>query len=765
MKVPSVHFDAEQAMRFLTALLPEGPGDMFIEFRFLHHNGKPPQQSFVTHLEKIPWDKVAAANARGWSVTVGPGLRCRKGGTKEDVGKLAALWADVDGREFDGDKREALRSVWTLPRERHPSAIVDSGNGVHAWWWLDRPIPVTDENREDLEAILRGLQRAIGSDAVHDLSRVMRLPGSLNVKNPEAPLPCRFVSLSADRRFPLEAFTHLAVGGAAPDPAEKVRFAAVPPTVKLRDLRLSARIKDLIKTGRRNDGEYRTRSEADQAVITSMRQAGHSPDEIRAVFLNPKWGISVKYRELAQQDHAAADRYLGRSIAHADAFLAAERAKEGPGILFVPSTSPPDLKKVQAVVLDAFPELWPATQTAMATPASMIPDDVLNPSALIFEGPSAGGKTTVIDFVDGTPYLGYRTDKFTPRAFVSHAANVPGTLLADVDLLPRIRHRCMLTGELSPLFRGREEDLVENFAILTAVLDGRGLQTDSGSRGRRGYTGDYLFSWIGATTPLPTRTWRLMQQLGARLLFYWMHLPVPEEDEIVANLTGERSYRERLAACRAAVNEFLLALFRAHARKGQERPFGITWNRRADQDVAKQIARLAQVGAEARGVVSVWQDDQGQINFHPPNVEQPHRLAALLYNLARGHALLHGRSQLTGEDLLLVSRVALDSMPLERRKVLRLLITTEPGLLRSSDEVKEALGCSKPTALRIMREMGLLGVADVQTDPSDREEGGRPGLTIALPERLTWLVEPAVRVALDLPTKDGYWEPGVDGQS
>ena len=65
-----------------------------------------------------------------------------------------------------------------------------------------------------------------------------------------------------------------------------------------------------------------------------------------------------------------------------------------------------------------------------------------------------------------------------------------------------------LVPELAPLFGLRNEDLLENFSILTRVLDGQGLSTDSGVHGRPGHTGDYLFSWIGCTTPIEHRVWK-----------------------------------------------------------------------------------------------------------------------------------------------------------------------------------------------------------------------------------------------------------------
>jgi len=39
----------------------------------------------------------------------------------------------------------------------------------------------------------------------------------------------------------------------------------------------------------------------------------------------------------------------------------------------------------------------------------------------------------------------YRSDKFTPRAFVSHAANVKARDMSRLDLIDRLRDKILLT--------------------------------------------------------------------------------------------------------------------------------------------------------------------------------------------------------------------------------------------------------------------------------------------------------------------------------
>src|SRR5262245_5954927 len=101
---------------------------------------------------------------------------------------------------------------------------------------------------------------------------------------------------------------------------------------------------------------------------------------------------------------------------------------------------------VLATIEEYFPSLGPAVHGELAVIASLFLKDNANPVALIYVGPPSSTKTTVADIIGDHP-ITYRSDNFTPAAFVSHAANVSSQALASVDLLPRIRHKVLLTPE------------------------------------------------------------------------------------------------------------------------------------------------------------------------------------------------------------------------------------------------------------------------------------------------------------------------------
>ncbi len=108
--------------------------------------------------------------------------------------------------------------------------------------------------------------------------------------------------------------------------------------------------------------------------------------------------------------------------------------------------------------------------------------------ALIYVGPPSAGKTTVATMFDGAKVGGkeicYRSDKFTHAAFVSQSAQANEAILKKVDLLPKIKNKVLLTPELGTIFRGKQDDLVERFSVITRVLDGQGFMTDSGTHGQ-----------------------------------------------------------------------------------------------------------------------------------------------------------------------------------------------------------------------------------------------------------------------------------------
>jgi len=404
---------------------------------------------------------------------------------------------------------------------------------------------------------------------------------------------------------------------------------------------------------------------------------------------------------------------------------------------------PREYQKLKETIVSLFDErVWFMTEACASVVAALMLEDLSNPIGLnLVDGPSSE-KTTVLSFFFDLPHV-YRSDSFTPACFVSHAANVKTAKLPDVDLLPRIRHKCLVVPELAPVFGADREKLLENFSILTRVFDGEGLWRDGGVHGGRGYVGDYHFVWLGATTPIKPYVWKLMGHLGSRLLFLTVETHRNHRAEVqraLDGLTADLSYRQKVAKCRSAVKVFFEYLQCVLGQSQFAR--SVSWNRKGENEtVLKAIAELADVTARARSTVSVWRpDDQGgEEDFSMPIRERPMRLASLLYGLARGHALLSGRTRLEVDELPLVVAVSLSSMPDDRRRVVDLMLSRHhpekisPFGRVTSSEISKILGFSAPTARKVLKALSILELGNLA-------EGTGPNpLSFELNSDLDWL--------------------------
>ena len=511
--------------------------------------------------------------------------------------------------------------------------------------------------------------------------------------------------------------------------------------------------------GKWQDGYTETLSGADVVIVADKDKAGHDHAQLVAAKLHAI-AKSVRVIELPDVSGKPVKDAADFFAAGGDAGQIGELLDTAPewtpgsmaGVLkTIPTepcrplrlelpTTPMDFIQWKAVITANFPAYVRPAEICASVVAQLLLNDVTNPFALALVDVPSSGKTITLNFFD-VPVLAYTTDNFTPASFVSHASNVKREELDKVDMLPRIRYRTLIVRNLAPIFGVKEDELLKTMGILTRALDGEGLETDSGVHGKRGYTGDWLFMLLAGTTPIPPRVFKVMGTLGSRLFFLALHPTTKSHDELIAQNRGT-ARREKERACREATDLYLRTLWAAN-------PGGVGWNKDGDlDDCLRVIARCAELLAALRGAIQMWQSEHdGSVSHNVPVIEQPDRINCLLYNLARGHALLCGRTQLATEDLAPVLEVTFDSAPTIRSKVFRGLLD-HGGTLKTS-QVEKLLRCSKPTALKEMGALAVLGVADeTEADP----EYGRPEHELRLAQRFEWFAT-VERKALCWPSK------------
>ena len=279
-------------------------------------------------------------------------------GKKSDVLGAAFFAADIDAKDFIDDpaereraknlkdgyewdpgllkdsKSRALTGIREFPLA--PSAIVDSGHGFYAYYQLSefwRFSGPADVGR--YEALNRRLHEALGGDSTHDVTRVLRVVGTVNVK-PGCPMPCELVELDPEMRYGLDELQAVLVADRAKreTTSESVatRSEHVGESEGLRivdKLRLPPHIRHMVITGDYGVATYPSRSERDMAIVHHLVENGLSDEEIHTVF--ESYPCGDKYRE----EGSNGSQYLDRTIRKARSGLGNKRA------LVIPPNFPP----------------------------------------------------------------------------------------------------------------------------------------------------------------------------------------------------------------------------------------------------------------------------------------------------------------------------------------------------------------------------------------------------------------------------------------
>nr|WP_321258936.1 hypothetical protein [uncultured Pseudodesulfovibrio sp.] len=219
VQTSNVPQNAIGARTFVDALFQSAEGNLIL---FTASNKQSQSMAYdVTDTESI----IAAALAKAptHNVYYGLGLQAKapapgKRGKAEDVTCITCLWVEIDV-QGDGHKadnlpptiEEALALAYRFPVP--PSIIVMSGGGIHCYWLLDKPLVFSnEEEREAGKTTVRRFQATIRDyaaendwkvDNTSDISRVLRVPGTLNHKS-SPPLPVRIKEIHDDRRYSIE---------------------------------------------------------------------------------------------------------------------------------------------------------------------------------------------------------------------------------------------------------------------------------------------------------------------------------------------------------------------------------------------------------------------------------------------------------------------------------------------------------------------------------------------------------------------------------
>lgn len=163
----------------------------------------PPEEATTNwYISVHPSSAIPPTNAHG-EIKDPPFVRAQK----RYIAAVNCLYGEFDVKVY-GSKQAILDHIASAPWPT-PSVVVDSGGGIHGYWLLDEPwVLDSDDARQVAELVQRAwVQQAIGADpSVHDLVRILRIPGTLNFKY-DPPRPVQFLECNLDRLYALQALT------------------------------------------------------------------------------------------------------------------------------------------------------------------------------------------------------------------------------------------------------------------------------------------------------------------------------------------------------------------------------------------------------------------------------------------------------------------------------------------------------------------------------------------------------------------------------
>ncbi len=386
------------------------------------------------------------------------------------------------------------------------------------------------------------------------------------------------------------------------------------------------------------------------------------------------------------------------------------------------NVEPISIEEVKETIEENFPQMWKPTEACLSVINTILLKDLSDPMSINLIGAPSSEKTTVLGFLYGLDGIVFKTDSFSPKSFVSHA-NFKEEELEEVDLLPKMKNKCFIIPELAPIFGKRKEDLIENLSIITRIFDGEGYESDSGIHGHRGYRGEYIFTWLGASTPLSNSIWRTMGKLGNRFLFFDIPPKNKSLEDLKEVINSEKPYKEKKEKCRKVIHRFVKDIFDKY-----NKPFSIEWEKERDDPKAyDMIIYLAKLLTKLRTTIDIFEkrDDEGNVHYsyQIPLKEEPERAINMLYNIARGRAIIYGRNHITLEDILLIYKIAISSCPYDRAQVIKIFFDKKINKI-TAGRVSELLNCSKRHAERIMKQFQILDIINIRKE--EREEQGRP---------------------------------------
>lgn len=265
---------------------------------------------------------------------------------KEDIKSADWLHIDIDpqaGESLEEERDRALGLLTDkLPRGvPKPTVIVFSGGGYQGFWKLKESVNIDGDVKkaEDFELYNKRLEQIFGGDHCHNVDRIMRLPGTVNVPDAKKKKAGRTEELAIEMQFneglsyDLSEFKKAQAvqieGGVGSQGgrSEGGYTINVPGNIQritdlseLDEWNVPDRVKVIIAQGRHPDQPKEgdnSRSSWLFDCICQLFRCGVPDDVVFSIITDPEWGIAESVRESKNSERYAI-RQMTRAKEHVE---------------------------------------------------------------------------------------------------------------------------------------------------------------------------------------------------------------------------------------------------------------------------------------------------------------------------------------------------------------------------------------------------------------------------------------------------------------
>lgn len=262
---------------------------------------------------------------------------------RTDIKSVNYFHVDLDvqvGEDVATGRERCLRQLTKdRPKEvPEPTIIVSSGGGIQAFWKLQEPISINGEMglAEDAKRYNQHLEVVFGADNCHNIDRIMRLPGTMNLpdekkrKKGRTPEPAKLLQFKSELCYAVTQFVQAPVihiheqgnsfSGTTIYPEAKVSISGnvrrLASLDELDEWSVPDRVKVIIMQGKHPDQPKQgdnSRSAWVHDVCCNLVRAGVPDDVIYSILTDPECGISESVLEFKAKAEAYAIRQIERA--------------------------------------------------------------------------------------------------------------------------------------------------------------------------------------------------------------------------------------------------------------------------------------------------------------------------------------------------------------------------------------------------------------------------------------------------------------------